>query len=236
MDFIMTLDIAVKNLNFLNSAQQKVTLVKPVKNASLNMRLVTFDLLKSLRNTKMQNSIRKGLFFLVALICAITLNHTAAAAVDCNNLDRMVTINNVHINQRHIFCGEITRNRAVGFHAQPNGDTPTTIIFDAYSWKTENSKWFDRQNRWAQDGIYYLYDFEVTYGPHNAFKSRSTMFPDHCSKENVLNAIAHASDPNNHDLSGPGCRTSLGSEFRINVFWLYDATLGWFVNTAYPTY
>ncbi|OSQ40767.1 EndoU domain-containing protein [Thalassospira mesophila] len=177
----------------------------------------------------MRNRLRLTLHFLLAFIGAMALAQTASAAVNCNNLARIVTVDHIDINQRHIFCGEIGRYGAVGFHAQPGGQTPGTITFDGYSHALVVSQW--QGGHWQSNGIYELDNFLISDGHDQFNKAKSTMFPDHCSKDDVLVAIAYAAQHNN--MSGPSCVTTQGSQFELTLYWLHDNT-GWYVNTAYP--
>ncbi|RED52368.1 EndoU domain-containing protein [Aestuariispira insulae] len=161
---------------------------------------------------------------------------SASAAVDCDTLPQFATVvmpddTEVDINQRHIFCGEVRDFRAVGFHAQPNGETPNTVDFDNLTWDITYR--IRVANQWVANGIYEMRDFLIAEdGDTNVAyaKYRSTMFPDHCSKEDVLNAIAYAA-VTPQGLSGQTCLTSQGLQFPVVVFWDQN---GDYVDTAYP--
>ncbi len=81
------------------------------------------------------------------------------------------------VNQMHIFCGEVKRDRPVGFHSRPNGNTPNTVT---------NLQITQPAN--AQ-GLY-----GIRWSPRTkpAASKFSTMFPDRCSRDQVLQSILYA--------------------------------------------
>nr|HQU63689.1 EndoU domain-containing protein [Nitrosomonas sp.] len=105
---------------------------------------------------------------------------SAQAQVDCNALPHWVALENgLQMNQKHVFCGEWDRNRPKGFHARPEGVNPTTV--------TE----FTVQDKANAAGVY---TGRWSYKGHPGRNKFSSMFPDGCSVEQVLNSIAHAAD------------------------------------------
>lgn len=179
----------------------------------------------------MQNRFALILAFMLAITGFLFPARQAVAAVNCDTLPPFARVNYVEINQRHIFCGEIGRYGASGFHSRPNGEPPNTIIFDNYTSALVLSHWNQNLNQWDQNGIYELNNFLIDDGVQRSNKGRSTMFPDYCTQQNVLDAIAYAAQHN--DLSGPSCLTVQGQEFEITVHWLRDQN-GWYINSAYP--
>ncbi|WP_417842433.1 EndoU domain-containing protein [Thalassospira sp.] len=172
------------------------------------------------------------IIFATAMFLTMTMAFArpASARINCTTLTRLATVDHIDINQRHVFCGEIGRYGAVGFHSQPDGETPDTVKFDAYSSALVLSH--PDHGQWHTNGIYELNNFLVSDGIDQLNKTRSTMFPDHCTMNNVLDAIAHAARHNN--MSGPTCLTTQNRQFEIRLFWLYANPTGWYVNTAYP--
>lgn len=85
------------------------------------------------------------------------------------------------VNLTHIFCGAINRHgKAVGFHSAPGGRFPPTVL------RYEGS---DGGGPNAQ-GIYVIRDIRISDGSKSVpKKSISTMFPDRCTGEEVVNAI-----------------------------------------------
>jgi hypothetical protein len=133
------------------------------------------------------------------------------------------------VDATHIFCGDINdRGRAVGFHSRPGGDTPATV-----------SRIETVSPERGRPGIYTLRDFIITVDGEAAQKPISTMFPDSCSREDVLAAIRHAfrnatsHDGNRFDgPSGSRCTDDRGQPFPIRG---YTSQRGGFhIRTAYP--
>lgn len=131
------------------------------------------------------------------------------------------------VNQKHVFCGEINKKgKAVGFHSRPGGTLPATVQVtdDTVIAPTTST------------GIYEMTKFDILDGNQGpASKTRSTMFPDSCSHEQVLAAIVNAASGNTTDTgkftgsSGSECTVG-GKAFAIEG-WLLDGK----VNTAYPS-
>lgn len=124
-------------------------------------------------------SIKIPLIGLICLLLVFAINTTTQAqAIDCRSASHWVTAyNGKQINHAHIFCGEInSQGRLVGFHARPRGQNPSTVRQFTIT-QSPNSQ-----------GIY---GGEWTAVANQATKF-STMFPDRCSREQVLNSIAHA--------------------------------------------
>ncbi len=85
------------------------------------------------------------------------------------------------IDIRHIFCGEVSDGRAKGYHARPGGFDPSGI-------NTSVAETGDG----PYAGTYTLRGFEISDGGETAEKGLSTMFPDSCSRREVMRAILHA--------------------------------------------
>lgn len=101
------------------------------------------------------------------------------AQVDCDTLPHMVSLqNNVKINQQHIFCGEWDRDRPKGFHSRPNGKNPLVVAQLSIRSKANKS------------GIYTVRWTHIRNPTREKF---SSMFPDQCSQQQVLNSIQYAS-------------------------------------------
>ncbi len=114
----------------------------------------------------------------VSLFVLSMFPFTVLAEVNCINLPHWVTLNNgLHINQKHIFCGEWKKDRPKGFHSRPDGHNPLTVAR------------FTIQDRPNAAGIY---TSKWSYLDHPNKNKFSSMFPDSCSKEQVLNSISHA--------------------------------------------
>lgn len=103
----------------------------------------------------------------------------AFAAVNCTNLPHWVTLSNgLQMNQVHLFCGEWQHDRAKGFHFRPNGLNPVTVAY------------FSVQDQANAAGIYTGRWSHQDQPEKNKF---SSMFPDNCTIEQVLNSISYAS-------------------------------------------
>ena len=102
----------------------------------------------------------------------------AQSQVNCSNLTRWSNTN-PPVNQPHIFCGEWKNNRAKGFHSRPAGVNPNTV---------ENFNITQSANAQGVYGATWSY---AGYGNNTKF---STMFPDSCTKNQVLNSIIYAAN------------------------------------------
>lgn len=101
------------------------------------------------------------------------------AQIDCDALPRMVSLqSNVKVNQQHIFCGEWDRDRPKGLHSRPDGENPLSVARLSIRSKANKS------------GIYTIRWAHVRNPGREKF---SSMFPDQCTKQQVLNSIYHAS-------------------------------------------
>ena len=119
-------------------------------------------------------------FFSIALATITFLLATTQvkAQLNCSGLSRW-SANNPQINQTHIFCGEwdSRRNRAKGFHSRPNGVSPNTVASFQIT-QSPNAR-----------GVY---GGNWSYAGYTNSTKFSTMFPDRCSQQQVLNSIAYA--------------------------------------------
>lgn len=102
----------------------------------------------------------------------------AETQVDCNTLPHWVQLDHhLKLNQKHVFCGEWSRNRPKGFHARPGGTNPETVAA------------FTVQDKTNAAGIY---TGRWSYRDHPGKNKFSSMFPDDCDAVQVLNSIAYA--------------------------------------------
>ena len=139
------------------------------------------------------------------------------------------------INQQHVFCGEWNsrKHRPAGFHSRPAGENPTTVGTLTVS-QPPNAKG--------------LYGVRWSYAGHPDRRKFSTMFPDTCNRDQVLNSIVYAvkhpracpegappwakCGPNKPAQNGGHyCEASDGSIFTIAFATLRDSDK---VNTAFP--
>lgn len=117
--------------------------------------------------------------FVAALVGFWFVAYGPGEASNCLNSPHWVTAyNNRQVNHTHIFCGELNRRgRLVGFHSRPQGKNPSTVRRFNIT-QTVNSK-----------GIY---AGEWIYAGSSEETKFSTMFPDSCTPEQVINSISHA--------------------------------------------
>jgi hypothetical protein len=121
--------------------------------------------------------VKKG--FLGGLLILFLLPLDASAAIDCTTLPHWMTLKNgLQVNQKHVFCGEWKDNRSKGFHSRPGGVNPSTV------------RSFTVQDLPDAAGIY---TGKWSHKNDSGRSKFSSMFPDNCSMEQVLNSISHAS-------------------------------------------
>ncbi len=121
--------------------------------------------------------------FLMGLLALCLFPLSAQAEVDCTTLPHWVELKNgLQMNQKHLFCGEWKRGRAKGFHSRPDGKNPATVA--AFTVQDHPNKAGIYTGRWS-------------YQNHSDKNKFSSMFPDSCSTEQVLNSISHASSNTN---------------------------------------
>ena len=118
------------------------------------------------------------------------------------------------VNAQHIFCGEINNSgKAVGFHSRPGGKNPESV-----------SGTPEPRNDPHIPGVYTLSQFHIAQGGRGAVKALSTLYPDHCSAQDVIAAIQHAyitgirGDNSFNGPSGPTCTDNNGKPFRIQGY------------------
>ncbi len=125
-------------------------------------------------------SVMPGVYAAAVFLLLSLFPLQALAQVDCGTLQHWVTLGNkLQINQKHLFCGEWDRNRPKGFHSRPGGMNPATVAD------------FAIQDKASAAGIY---TGRWSYQGHPGRNKFSTLFPDNCSAEQVLNSITHAVD------------------------------------------
>ncbi len=110
-----------------------------------------------------------GLFFFTG---------SAASETDCEDIAHW-SDTNPPVNQQHVFCGEWNRrkNRPAGYHSRPGGKNPATV---------GRLKITQRPNTQG------IYGVRWSYAGHAERQKFSSMFPDTCSREQVLKSIIYA--------------------------------------------
>ena len=116
---------------------------------------------------------------LAAIACLLVLMVPAVArGSGCNGLDPWSRFSQgPQVNQTHVFCGEYSRDRPKGFHSRPGGRNPTTVASLQIT-QSPNAR-----------GIYGIRWSHRSNPQRTKF---STMFPDRCSTDQVLNSIRYA--------------------------------------------
>ena len=114
-----------------------------------------------------------------------TSTDVASSAVICPGLGHGDDA--VPINLEHIFCGELNRkNRFTGFHSRPGGKNPATIA------KVQVMPGSENANGIYEATVFWNMNRASDAQPVNASKF-STMFPDACSKRQIIASILYAS-------------------------------------------
>jgi hypothetical protein len=182
-----------------------------------------------------KNQMKRPLFMLAILLAGlILLVGSAGSEPDCGGLSHW-SQTNPPINQMHVFCGEwnTRKQRPAGFHSRPAGNNPTSV-----------GKLIITQ----KPGSKGLYGVRWSYAGRPDREKFSSMFPDTCSRSQVLKSIAYAANhskpcpagaprwarcgPNRPPGPEPGyCRASDDSIFTIAFATLRNSDK---VNTAFP--
>ncbi|VAW86211.1 hypothetical protein MNBD_GAMMA18-2 [hydrothermal vent metagenome] len=159
--------------------------------------------------------------------------------INCSTLPRWSeSIEGFQLNQPHIFCGETNRKgRVVGFHATPDGQPPSTYL---------NADIADKPNT---QGIYTLRNIQLQLKSKQR-KGFSSMFPQHCSAEQIMQSIVYSIQQNQGKCTAPGwascgpsnpeildakfCSGRDGRSYQIASARLRDNPQR--INTAFPIY
>ena len=173
---------------------------------------------------------------MAVVMCILSTASAGAPGVDCQKLSPWTNFPHPpQVHQVHIFGGEWANRTPKGFHSRPVGINPSTIRWFAVS-QPPNAQGIDG-GQWRYRG-------------QSRSEKFSTMFPDTCSMQMVLNSIVYAINhpapcadnapawaacgPNrpNPVPSGarPFCDVNDGTIFTIAMGLLAN----WNVNTAFP--
>ncbi|MBX3639349.1 MAG: EndoU domain-containing protein [Nitrosomonas sp.] len=132
----------------------------------------------NIQHKRFEVSVMSGVYAVAVFLLLSSFPLQVLAQVDCSALRHWVTLENkLQMNQKHLFCGEWDRNRPKGFHSRPGGVNPATVAG------------FVIQDKASAAGIY---TGRWSYQGHPGRNKFSTLFPDSCSVEQVLNSIAYA--------------------------------------------
>jgi hypothetical protein len=173
---------------------------------------------------------------MAVLCCVPCLAGAGEVAVDCTTLARWTKRPSPpRVNQIHVFCGEWKHNAPRGFHSRPGGLDPDSV-----------TRFTITQPANTQG----IYGGSWSYTGHPQPSKFSTMFPDTCPMQQVLNSIVYAATnlircpantphwavcgPNRPtstaQSAGPFCEANDGTIFLIAMAKLSNGN----VNTAFP--
>ncbi len=186
-------------------------------------------------------SMRTAIVLVSVLVSVFFSPLAAAAGIDCAKLPNWsAPINDYQVNLHHVFCGEAGKNDAAkGFHVMQDGQAPSSYV------SSQNA---DKPNA---AGIYTLKNIILKFGDREYTKSFSSMFPKHCSidqiKQSIVYSLANTSGPcSNPGWASCGQNAPVGStnqQFCLgsngNQFTIATATLRGEpkkINTGFPIY
>ena len=134
-----------------------------------------------------------GMRVCIVLVSGLFSSIAAAAGIDCASLPEWSgPIDGYKVNLHHVFCGEPGKNdQAKGFHAMPGGNAPSVYV---------SSDSADKPNA---AGIYTLKNIKLAFGGAEYTKSFSSMFPRHCSRDQISQSIVYSLANANGSCSAP---------------------------------
>ena len=123
----------------------------------------------------------------ILLVGSIIFAGSAGSEMECTAISHW-SQTDPPVNQQHVFCGEWNqrKNRPAGFHSRPAGEDPETVGSLKITQKPKASG---------------LYGVRWSYADHPDREKFSSMFPDTCSRVQVLTSIVYAV---NHPKPCPG--------------------------------
>ncbi len=130
----------------------------------------------------------------IVLVSMLFSSMAAAAGIDCNSLPEWsAPVDGYKVNLHHVFCGEPGNNdTAKGFHAMPGGEAPSDYV---------SSDSADKPNA---AGVYTLRNIKLKFGGKEHTKTFSTMFPKHCSQDQINQSIVYSLANTGGSCSNPG--------------------------------
>ena len=175
-----------------------------------------------------------AVFALAVVMALTTFVVSVTAEMDCPNISHW-SGTNPPVNQQHVFCGKWNKrkNRPVGFHSRPDAVNPETV---------------EDLRITQQPNVQGIYGVRWSYAGHPERQKFSSMFPDTCSRNQVLKSIVYAgrhpkpcptgtphwakcgfNKPT--DGSGGYCEALDGTYFTIGFATLKNSSK---INTAFP--
>ena len=209
----------------------------------------------------MKSHLARKLHLILLAVFIAGHSSSSLAAIDCSVASLDVTneavniaihagqIGNPFINQRHVFCGEVNGPNATGFHSTPGNILPTL----GNNYGAPHSVQYDDPNPWFPENHekYTAQGVAISDGLGNFFLKHnvSTMFPNRCTKIQVINSIRYAfNNPLapivvNNQFQGPSGPAAYNVDFcygdvvevpfEIRAY-LNNINGEYIVNTAYP--
>ena len=116
----------------------------------------------------------------ILLVGLIFFAGSVSSEMDCARISHW-SDTDPPVNQEHVFCGEWNKrkDRPAGFHSRPTGDTPATVGALKIT---------------QQPNTQGLYGVRWSYAGHPDREKFSSMFPDTCSRDQVLKSIVYAAN------------------------------------------
>jgi len=170
----------------------------------------------------------------ILLVGLIFFAGSVASEMDCAKIPHW-SATNPPVNQQHLFCGEWNqrKKRPAGFHSRPAGENPATVGTLKIT---------------QQPNAEGLYGVRWSYAGHPDREKFSSMFPDTCNRDQILNSIVYAvkhpkpcpdgaprwakCGPNKPTQGGQGyCKASDNSIFTIAFATLKNSNK---INSAFP--
>lgn len=174
------------------------------------------------------------------VLCGSALSGQAFA-INCDTLDEWSSaIDGKQVNLHHVFCGEPSKNdRAKGFHAFPKGVKPSNF---------QSAQPTDAPNA---AGVFTLRQIKLEFNGKVYTKSFSSMFPEHCSADQITASIVYSNTTSTGNCSNPSwaqcgmsapasgatdgyCNGDDGKPFQVASALLYDDNSK--INTGFPIY
>jgi hypothetical protein len=119
-----------------------------------------------------------GITAMAILSCVPIFATSGQVAVDCTTLAQWTKRPTPpQVNQVHVFCGEWKQSTPRGFHSRPGGLDPDTVTGFSITQPANDQG---------------IYGGSWSYTAHPQPQKFSTMFPDACSMQQVLNSIVYA--------------------------------------------
>lgn len=150
---------------------------------------------------KIERSIKgnAGIWMALSFIVFQLTGNVAASGIDCSKLPQYSNTN-PQVNLHHIFCGEIKKGAAKGYHANPGGETPSTYVARKVS--------ADRGPN--PQGLRTWFDIQLAVNGQTAIKSMSSIFPYNCTQDQIVNSVVYSSLHSSKNCAGQSAWVNCG--------------------------